>query len=1326
MTLIHRFMRFSSFGCSLLAASLALTCPGQDAAPDARTVLDQSGVKGGFVVHVGARDGRFTAALRGSESYLVHGLVREAGQVKVAREAIAAAGGYGPVSADAWDGAHLPYVEGTVNLLVIDQGESVPDAEIERVLTPLGVAMTKTTDGWKRHQKPWPESMDEWTHYYYDAKGNAASKDSEVGPPERLQWLGSPRWSRHHDRMASMSAKVSAKGRLFYIMDEGSRISILLPSKFHLIARDAFNGTVLWKKPIDEWSTNLWPLKTGPTSLTRRLVADGERIFVTMGITAPVSVIEAATGKELRVLPETKGTEELMYADGILYALVNPSAEWVLKDFAPQQQSDQKRVETEYTWDQKPRVLMALNPDSGEILWKLEGLVAPLTPSVDGRRLAYYDGEKIHCLDAKTGQEMWVSQEAPRRQLYEYNFGPRLLFSGETVLFAGGDGSMRGLDAPTGKVLWEAPHEKSGYRSPEDLIVSGGLVWNAGTLQGNQSGEFIGRDLRTGEVKKQFLPDVPPDTYWFHHRCYIAKATDKFLIPSRTGIEYVDHEHEHWDLNHWVRGACLYGVLPCNGLTYAGPHNCACYPEAKLFGMNALAPKAKHPLPPNLPEEARLEKGPAFDMADEENHPLDWPTYRHDAQRSGFSDQDLAADLPVAWETKLGGRLSAPVVANGRVFVSSVETHTLHAIDGASGEEAWHFIAGSRIDSPPTWYAGRVIFGCMDGSVYALRASDGALCWRFRATPTDLRHMAFEQLESVWPVHGSVLVEDGVASFVCGRSCFLDGGMKFFRLDAKTGKKLVEVAFTDRDPETGKPLDELHKTLQMPTALSDILSSDGRGTIYLRSQKIDHQGQRVDIAPVSGNAIEQGAAQRGDHPHLFAAFGYLDAEWFHRALWIYGENSAGGHNGYYQPGKYTPTGRILVFDDENVYSYGREAKYLKWTTTMEHTLQASSKVPPKVDVAVVAAAAAAGKGGARPPGVTFPDANSLDPTDKALTVECWILPDGKEGILINHGAGLMGYALSLQAGKPVFHVRDAATKTLATVVAPEALGDGWHHLAAVLGTDLAMTLYVDGEAVAKGTAKGFPGRPKAPLSFGGGVDQWVGPDQPTPYRGMLDQVVIHHRPLDGQAVLERFARPEVSPSSETALLCTFDRGDARDESGNGTHGVSTAVESGKGRAGAALWFRAVSPVAQSNGKGKAKGKGKGGEKGKAVAKGGAAPKTPDSHVQHQWETYVPVVTRAMALAGKDLFVAGPPDVLDEEYAFEALSQKDPAIQEQLSEQDAALEGNRGAVLMRMDVKTGEPGERLELDSPPVWDGMVVARGHLYVVTVDGRVKRFGK
>ena len=90
-----------------------------------------------------------------------------------------------------------------------------------------------------------------------------------------------------------------------------------------------------------------------------------------------------------------------------------------------------------------------------------------------------------------------------------------------------------------------------------------------------------------------------------------------------------------------------------------------------------------------------------------------------------------------------------------------------------------------------------MLFGCKDGSVYCLRAEDGALAWRYRAS-ADRRHMALEQLESVWPIHGSVLVENGVVSFVAGRSVFLDGGLRFFRLDAATGKKIAEQNYDDK------------------------------------------------------------------------------------------------------------------------------------------------------------------------------------------------------------------------------------------------------------------------------------------------------------------------------------------------------------------------------------------------------------------------------------------------------------------------------------------------------------------------------------------------
>ena len=59
----------------------------------------------------------------------------------------------------------------------------------------------------------------------------------------------------------------------------------------------------------------------------------------------------------------------------------------------------------------------------------------------------------------------------------------------------------------------------------------------------------------------------------------------------------------------------------------------------------------------------------------------------------------------------------------------------------------------------------------------ACAATDGALLWRFLAAQRDRRILAYEQIESCWPVHGSVLVHDGVAHFVAGRSVFVDGGM---------------------------------------------------------------------------------------------------------------------------------------------------------------------------------------------------------------------------------------------------------------------------------------------------------------------------------------------------------------------------------------------------------------------------------------------------------------------------------------------------------------------------------------------------------------------
>ncbi|MCA9138391.1 MAG: PQQ-binding-like beta-propeller repeat protein, partial [Planctomycetales bacterium] len=189
----------------------------------------------------------------------------------------------------------------------------------------------------------------------------------------------------------------------------------------------------------------------------------------------------------------------------------------------------------------------------------------------------------------------------------------------------------------------------------------------------------------------------------------------------------------------------------------APPHNCACYPEAKLFGFNALAPLAPtRPIPTKVPEAGRRNKGPAFDTAldpvpSADAAPSDdWPTYRHDSGRSGTTDGPIPADVGSKWTVNLGGRLTSPVIAGGNVYVAQVDEHTLHALDEKTGASKWTYTAGARIDSPPTVHRGRVVFGAADGWVYCL-TTGGKLAWRYRAAPIDRRAMAYEQLESLWP-----------------------------------------------------------------------------------------------------------------------------------------------------------------------------------------------------------------------------------------------------------------------------------------------------------------------------------------------------------------------------------------------------------------------------------------------------------------------------------------------------------------------------------------------------------------------------------------------
>ena len=247
---------------------------------------------GGICAVVGGTDAELAMALAKQGSFVVHSLVPEPGRCDEMRRAIRSRGMYGTVSAGTLDGGRLPYVESLVNILVVDSYPALtkegfsPD-EVVRVLAPLGCAyigtsstsaeapawieelttglrssgieelsVVKTGGTWVRFKKPWPGGVDEWTHYLHGPDGDPVARDRVVGPPKHYQWVSGPAWLRSHETDSSVSTLVTARGRLFYIVDEAP-ISLAgehpLPDKWFLAARDAFNGVELWKVPIRRW-----------------------------------------------------------------------------------------------------------------------------------------------------------------------------------------------------------------------------------------------------------------------------------------------------------------------------------------------------------------------------------------------------------------------------------------------------------------------------------------------------------------------------------------------------------------------------------------------------------------------------------------------------------------------------------------------------------------------------------------------------------------------------------------------------------------------------------------------------------------------------------------------------------------------------------------------------------------------------------------------------------------------------------------------------------------------------------------------------------------
>lgn len=172
----------------------------------------------------------------------------------------------------------------------------------------------------------------------------------------------------------------------------------------------------------------------------------------------------------------------------------------------------------------------------------------------------------------------------------------------------------------------------------------------------------------------------------------------------------------------------------------------------------------------------------------------DWPTYQHDARRSGASDETLAVSRlrlawtwrspqppqpawagPARWDAYAGLRdlpsmrnydLAFHAIAAGdAVYFGSSADDTVRCLDAETGREIWSFMADAPVRLAPTWSAGKLYFGSDDGFVYCLQAADGQLRWKFQPAPPRPKVLHNGRFISLHPCRTGVLVDEGTAYF---------------------------------------------------------------------------------------------------------------------------------------------------------------------------------------------------------------------------------------------------------------------------------------------------------------------------------------------------------------------------------------------------------------------------------------------------------------------------------------------------------------------------------------------------------------------------------
>lgn len=700
----------------------------------------------------------------------------------------------------------LPYATNTVDVLLLDADrlKQVVIGEVMRVLRPEGVALVgrsnpevktiefvkqigdwaksvpvKDVEGskeagmWARIVKPPQKGADEWSHWEKSPDNNPVSTDSIIKAPYMTQFMATPYY------IGMPAITTAAGGRTFLAIGHIAHHQREWNMLNRLIARNGYNGTVLWERKLPE----------GYLVHRSAFVATRDTFYMIDGESC--LLLDAKTGKEegaIKIAGADGAWKWMAMQDGVLYVLAGkpgPGAKTTKGD----------RAFGGWSWGDLSKGYYGKHPHgfgdtvaaydiaNKKTLWthKEDSLIDSRGLAIrDTRFFLYCPDKHLRCLSRSTGKEIWTNKDSKTLGLIEEpGKGLRstpgwrtqtLVVATPQALIIQGQTRMNvvAVSADDGYLLWQ---KKKITNNPNAIYIDGKIVLGVGP-----GGMHQVIDPVTGKVEE--------DLRFYKRACTRLTASTDSLFCRGEGMTRFDRTAKKLMIDGTVRPACNDGVIPAHGLLYLGPWACDC--NLSLIGNVARCSAGDFRFDVKASDQLQKSGGTgeikAFDVTTN-----DWSTYRGNNARSSGTQVPIAKWNTFQWHHKpeKSRTPTAPTAANGLIFFGG-DDGIVRALDAKNGAPRWQFATAGVVKYPPTIANGRAIFGSGDGHAYCLEAATGRLLWRFRAAPLERHIMVYGNVSSTWPVNTGVLVHDGVAYFAAG---IVDhDGTYVCALDVKTGQ----------------------------------------------------------------------------------------------------------------------------------------------------------------------------------------------------------------------------------------------------------------------------------------------------------------------------------------------------------------------------------------------------------------------------------------------------------------------------------------------------------------------------------------------------------